>query len=168
MKYVIIINCYIKNLDMPRIYTNTWNVKTSAYNGNILYFKPAVYVAHTNAWYSRRTQVLLKKKKEKKKDRTTGKDMIRADEGYLLVEMVNTLSLWLQLLRTGWDETELRGQQRDKTWSRKISRTGVFQSSRVSYLHPRWRRGLNPRTRSSLHPSSSHLTNLQRKHSHFT
>lgn len=31
--------------------------------------------------------------KKKKKDRTTGKDMIRADEGYLLVEMVNTLSL---------------------------------------------------------------------------
>lgn len=36
---------------------------------------------------------VAKKKKEKKKDRTTGKDMIRADEGYLLVEMVNTLSL---------------------------------------------------------------------------
>lgn len=33
------------------------------------------------------------KKRKKKKDRTTGKDMIRADEGYLLVEMVNTLSL---------------------------------------------------------------------------
>lgn len=32
-------------------------------------------------------------KRKKKKDRTTGKDMIRADEGYLLVEMVNTLSL---------------------------------------------------------------------------
>lgn len=122
MKYVIIINCYIKNLDMPRIYTNTWNVKTSAYNGNILYFKPVVYVVHTNAWYSSVA------KRKKKKDRTTGKDMIRADEGYLLVEMVNTLSLWLQLLRTGWDETELRGQQRDKTWSRKISRTGGFSN----------------------------------------
>lgn len=64
-------------------------------------------------------------------------DTIRADGGYLFAASETTLSLWLQLLSTGWDQMELRGQHTDKTWDIEISHTGGFKSSSICILGDR-------------------------------